>query len=283
MDHPQLEVRIYQIVDDTMLKENRTDGTGWEWCWADWQRDWMDATPNRFAYRCLPLTIVNQTGWWIRNPVGFTATWRGHRSRGPSTSGSTLARDLVNGSTASSARGSSPGTRRSCSGPGRRARAPGLRPVELLQGQRPPADRADRERLDQHVVHHELEDHGFPTSRSGSSRRTPLPGDPAGRATSVPTWKRLGHLPEADDNPEIYRAYQEWDEGRRRFHDQKAGARSSRMTGRKTTSRAATPSQGGRRAHDKVKPPQIRFLPQALTGSQAPTPRRIVEPAKRRA
>ena len=60
-----------------MLKQNRADGTGWDWCWADWQRDWMDATPSRFAYRCLPLTIVNQTGWWIRNPVGFTATGAG--------------------------------------------------------------------------------------------------------------------------------------------------------------------------------------------------------------
>ena len=77
MNHSQLEVMIYQIVDDTMLKKNRTDGTGWEWGWADLQRDWMDATPNRFAYRCLPLSIVNQTGWWIKNPVGFTATWRG--------------------------------------------------------------------------------------------------------------------------------------------------------------------------------------------------------------
>ncbi|MGZ3387305.1 MAG: DUF6065 family protein, partial [Isosphaeraceae bacterium] len=62
MNHPQLEVMIYQIVDDTMLKKNRTDGTGWEWGWADLQRDWMDASPNRFAYRCLPLSIVNQTG-----------------------------------------------------------------------------------------------------------------------------------------------------------------------------------------------------------------------------
>ena len=50
--------------------------SGWEWGWADWERDWMDSTPNRFAYRCLPLTIANQTGWWIKNPVGFTATWR---------------------------------------------------------------------------------------------------------------------------------------------------------------------------------------------------------------
>lgn len=28
-------------------------------------RDWMDATPDRFAYRCLPLVIANQAGWVI--------------------------------------------------------------------------------------------------------------------------------------------------------------------------------------------------------------------------
>jgi len=78
----RLELTIYQIVDDAMLKQNRADGSGWDWCWADWQRDWMDATPVRFAYRCLPLTIANQTGLWITNPVGFTATWRGHESPG---------------------------------------------------------------------------------------------------------------------------------------------------------------------------------------------------------
>ena len=73
----RLEVEIYQIADHSMMKKTRTDGLGWEWCWADWQRDWMNATPHRYAYRCLPLTIMNQTGWWIKNPVGFTATWRG--------------------------------------------------------------------------------------------------------------------------------------------------------------------------------------------------------------
>ncbi len=82
MDHPQLEVHIYQITDDSMMKKNRTDGTGWEWCWADWQRTWMNNTPQRYAYRCLPLTIVNQTGWWIKNPVGFSASWRGATSPG---------------------------------------------------------------------------------------------------------------------------------------------------------------------------------------------------------
>ena len=29
------------------------------------------------AYRCLPLTIANQLGLWIGNPVPFTATWLG--------------------------------------------------------------------------------------------------------------------------------------------------------------------------------------------------------------
>ena len=46
MNHGRLEVEIYQIADDSMMKKNRTDGTGWEWCWADWQRDWMNATPH---------------------------------------------------------------------------------------------------------------------------------------------------------------------------------------------------------------------------------------------
>lgn len=41
------------------------------------ERDWMDRTTNRFAYRCLPLTIANQHGWEIINPVGFSAVWDG--------------------------------------------------------------------------------------------------------------------------------------------------------------------------------------------------------------
>jgi hypothetical protein len=40
-------------------------------------RPWMDATPQRFAYRCLPLTIANAHGWEVLNPVGFTAVWTG--------------------------------------------------------------------------------------------------------------------------------------------------------------------------------------------------------------
>lgn len=40
-------------------------------------RDWMDATPESYAYRCLPLTIANAHGWEILNPRGFTAGWYG--------------------------------------------------------------------------------------------------------------------------------------------------------------------------------------------------------------
>ena len=40
-------------------------------------RPWMDATPEAFAYRCLPLNIANAHGWEILNPHGFTAVWDG--------------------------------------------------------------------------------------------------------------------------------------------------------------------------------------------------------------
>ena len=37
----------------------------------------MDATDQRFAYRCLPLNIANAHGWEILCPAGFTARWNG--------------------------------------------------------------------------------------------------------------------------------------------------------------------------------------------------------------
>lgn len=72
-----LERRGDKLADDAMLRANRSDGTGWDWEWADWRRLWMDRTPSHFAYRCLPLTIANQLGLWVKNPVGFTAVWYG--------------------------------------------------------------------------------------------------------------------------------------------------------------------------------------------------------------
>jgi len=70
-----MEIDIYQLPADELFQPNRPDGNGWHFSWAPWQRDWMDSTQNKFAYRCLPLTIANQTGWWVYNPVGFTAVY----------------------------------------------------------------------------------------------------------------------------------------------------------------------------------------------------------------
>jgi hypothetical protein len=41
------------------------------------QRAWMDAFTDRHAYRCLPLTMANTTGWEVLCPVGFSAEWNG--------------------------------------------------------------------------------------------------------------------------------------------------------------------------------------------------------------
>jgi len=40
-------------------------------------RAWMDATPESFARRCLPLNIANAHGWEILSPCGFEAVWNG--------------------------------------------------------------------------------------------------------------------------------------------------------------------------------------------------------------
>ena len=44
---------------------------------AEATRPWMDATPDAFAYRCLPLNIANASGWEILSPCAFEASWNG--------------------------------------------------------------------------------------------------------------------------------------------------------------------------------------------------------------
>src|SRR5579875_3232222 len=41
------------------------------------QRGWMDRFHDRHAYRCLPLTMANTSGWELLCPYGFTAEWTG--------------------------------------------------------------------------------------------------------------------------------------------------------------------------------------------------------------
>jgi hypothetical protein len=50
------------------------------------ERAWMDAFPDRHAYRCLPLSIANTHGWELLAPGGFEVTWNG----GPRTSDLTV-------------------------------------------------------------------------------------------------------------------------------------------------------------------------------------------------
>lgn len=44
---------------------------------APLQRDWMDGTPEGFAYRCLPMSIANCHAWEVLCPTGFSAEWSG--------------------------------------------------------------------------------------------------------------------------------------------------------------------------------------------------------------
>lgn len=48
---------------------------------ADFERQWMNETPNRFAYRCTPLSIANASGWQLLNPLEFEAEWDGTDSK----------------------------------------------------------------------------------------------------------------------------------------------------------------------------------------------------------
>src|SRR5688572_12137527 len=41
------------------------------------QRRWMDRTNQRFAYRCLPLLIANQHGWFVLNVHKIRCVWDG--------------------------------------------------------------------------------------------------------------------------------------------------------------------------------------------------------------
>lgn len=41
------------------------------------EREWMEDTNERFAYRCLPLNIANAHGWELLCPAPFKAHWTG--------------------------------------------------------------------------------------------------------------------------------------------------------------------------------------------------------------
>lgn len=47
---------------------------------APLERQWMDDSDQRFAYRCLPLNIANAHGWEILCTAAFSAVWDGRRT-----------------------------------------------------------------------------------------------------------------------------------------------------------------------------------------------------------
>ncbi len=52
-------------------------GAGMRLAPAPVERDWLDATAERFGYRCLPLLIANQAGWFILNSHALDVVWNG--------------------------------------------------------------------------------------------------------------------------------------------------------------------------------------------------------------
>ena len=69
--HPEIDIpmawmRAYRLADTDLSIVP---------AWAE--RDWMSSTRDRFAYRCLPLRIANQAGWFILNTQIVRVIWDG--------------------------------------------------------------------------------------------------------------------------------------------------------------------------------------------------------------
>ena len=69
----KLEITAYEIMENPPTIRT-----------ADRKREWMDDTQDRFAYRCLPLSVANQTGWEVLSPVGLATKSTSRRPREPS-------------------------------------------------------------------------------------------------------------------------------------------------------------------------------------------------------
>lgn len=41
------------------------------------RREWMDATPDKHAYHCYPVTTANTIGWYLSCPEDIVFTWNG--------------------------------------------------------------------------------------------------------------------------------------------------------------------------------------------------------------
>ncbi|MEO8393084.1 MAG: DUF6065 family protein [Chloroflexota bacterium] len=58
----------------TAYRIHKYESLEWPIVTATAQREWMNFGQGN-PYRCLPLTMANQLGWLVLNPVGFVAEW----------------------------------------------------------------------------------------------------------------------------------------------------------------------------------------------------------------
>ena len=63
--------------DQKIIAYRHAESEGWSLEPASLKRDWMDASTGKFAYRCLPLVMANQSGWVVRAPGTVGANWGG--------------------------------------------------------------------------------------------------------------------------------------------------------------------------------------------------------------
>jgi hypothetical protein len=61
-----LKITAYKVVDDHLILKP-----------GEKKREWMDSTPDSYAYRCLPLTIANSSGWDLISPCDLMVAWNG--------------------------------------------------------------------------------------------------------------------------------------------------------------------------------------------------------------
>lgn len=256
-----LEVSIYQIADDALFLQNRVDGTGFDWSWADWRRQWMDATPHRFAYRCLPLTIANQTGWWVTNPVGFTAVWDGQREPDAieirfdaepelwsKWINNQFGEGIITWNTPFLFRTRPQGSRLLVCGPANVFKH-GIQPLTA-------------------IIESDWMSMSFTMNWKFTAANVPIrfnAGEPLFQAIPIGT-NLCGDLERASvrymklaDDPEVAKAYIEWSEGRREFHEQKArgemqadGWQRDYFVGRDASGREAAPAHMTRVQAPKV-------------------------------
>ena len=268
MEAQNLTVDIFQIMDDALFKDRRTDGWGWDWGWADWQRDWMNATPNRHAYRCLPLTIINQTGWWIKNPIGFTATWRGSMAPGSidfrfdsretcwkESINSQFGEGIITWNTPFLFRTKPEGSRLLICGPTNYFRKNAHPLTALIE-----SDWMTMSFTMNYKIMASDESVRFEAGEPLFQVIPLVSNVCADLETAEVSYQRLA------DDPEMYRAYMDWSDGRRKFHESKANNEVRPDQWQKDYFQGRPPS--GREVPQdhktKVKPPRIIDLSQPV-------------------